>query len=346
MRDLDPRTVNLRTLPIQISRRGFVLNALFVQNNFRHAVKDKGVSHDTMEDRRQYIYRAFHYLEHNDIKSFKPDPRSLGDRHVRFLFADMERRAGAGQLGPSAIQKAHSYLRTFAGWIGKPGLVLPISAYISDETLYRRSYVTKHSKAWDDNGVVPEEVIAAVANFDERVAVQIELMKEFGLRCKEAVMFRPNQDIVTAAQAGKAAAGTAEYLQLRRGTKGGRLRYVPVVTPSQLVAIEHARRVAPGENDSLSDPRYQLVRAIRHQRYVMELFGLTKAMLGVTAHGLRHGYAAERYEAETGVAPPVATAERADVAVDLAARRLVSESLGHSRSQITSVYLGSSRGRA
>jgi integrase len=264
---------------------------------------------------------------------------------VRFLFADMERRAKAGELGPSAIQKAHSYLRTFAGWIGKPGLVLPISAYISDETLYRRSYVTKHSKAWDDNGVVPEGVIATVAEFDERVAVQIELMKEFGLRCKEAVMFRPHQDIVTAAQADKAAAGAAEYLQLRRGTKGGRLRYVPVVTPTQLAAIEHARRVAPGENDSLSDPRYQLVRAIRHQRYVMELFGLTKAMLGVTAHGLRHGYAAERYEAEAGVAPPVATDERADAAVDLAARRQVSEALGHSRTQITSVYLGSSRAR-
>ncbi len=343
MRDLDPRTVNLRTLPIQISRRGFVLHALFVQNNFRHAVKDKGVSHDTMEDRRQTIYRAFHCLEHNDIKSFKLDPRSLSDRHVRFLFADMERRAKAGEFGPSAIQKAHSYLRTFAGWIDKPWLVLPIGAYINDETLYRRSYVTQHSKAWDNNGVAPAEVIAAVAEFDERVAVQIKLMKEFGLRCKEAVMFRPHQDIVTAAQAGKAAASAAEYLQLRRGTKGGRLRYVPAVTPSQLAAIENARRVAPGENDSLSDPRYQLARAIRHQRYVMELFGLTKAMLGVTAHGLRHGYAAERYRAETGVAPPVATAEHADAAVDRAARRLVSESLGHSRGQITSVYLGSSR---
>ena len=342
MRDLDARTVNLRTLPPQFGRRTFVLNAILVQNNFRHAIKDKGVSYDTMEDRRQYIHRAFHFLEHNDIKSFKLDPRSLGDRHVRFLFADMERRAKAGKLGPSAIQKAHSYLRTFAGWIGKPGLVLPIGDYISDETLYRRSYVTKHSKAWGDNGMVPEEVIAAVAEFDDRVAVQIELMKEFGLRCKEAVMFRPHQDSVTAAQAGKVTAGAAEYLQLRRGTKGGRLRYVPAVTPSQLAAIEHARRVAPGENDSLSDPRYQLARAIRHQRYVMELFGLTKAMLGVTAHGLRHGYAAERYEAEAGVAPPVATNERADAAVDRTARRLVSEALGHSRGQITSVYLGQS----
>ena len=133
--------------------------------------------------------------------------------------------------------------------------MLPISAYISDESLYRRSYVTKHSKAWGDNGVVPEEVIAAVAEFDDRVAVQIELMKEFGLRCKEAVMFRPHQDIVTAALAGKAAAGAAEYLQLRRGTKGGRLRYVQVVTPSQLAAIEHARRVAPGRRDQVGQNR-------------------------------------------------------------------------------------------
>ena len=139
MRDLDPRTVNLRTLPLQIGRRTFILNAILIQNNFRHAIKDNGVSYDTMEDRSQYIQPAFHFLEHNDIKSFKLDPRSLGDRHVRFLFADMERRAKAGQLGPSTIQKAHSYLRTFAGWIGKPCLVLPIGAYISDETLYRRT---------------------------------------------------------------------------------------------------------------------------------------------------------------------------------------------------------------
>ena len=108
MRDLDPRTVNLRTLPPQFGRRTFVLNAILIQNNFRHAVKDKGVSYDTMEDRRQYIHRAFHLLEHNDIKSFKLDPRSFGDRHVRFLFADMERRAKAGELGPSAIQDRKS----------------------------------------------------------------------------------------------------------------------------------------------------------------------------------------------------------------------------------------------
>ena len=39
----------------------------------------------------------------------------------------------------------------------------------------------------------------------------------------------------------------------------------------------------------------------------MELFGLTKGMCGVTAHGLQRGFAGESYEAKTGVAPPLAT---------------------------------------
>lgn len=346
MPDLDPRTVNLRTLPLQPKRRVFVLKAVLAQNNWRHAVKDKGVSYATMRDRSRFLRRCFDYLEDNDIKSFKLDPRSFSERHVRFLFADMERRAQAGRFGSSAMQKAHSYLRTFAGWIGKPGLVLPISAYINGKALHERRYVATESKAWVDKGVNAAELIDAVAQFDERVAVQLTMSIEFGLRAKEAVMFRPHQDIVTAAQAGKDGTGTAEFLQLRRGTKGGRLRYVAVATPSQLATVEHARRVAPGENDSLSDPRYQLARAIRHQRYVMELFGLTKAMLGVTTHGLRHQFAGAQYEAKAGVAPPLATDARADPAVDQAARRHVSEALGHSRRQITTVYLGSSSRRA
>ena len=80
---------------------------------------------------------------------------------MRFLFADMERRAKAGKLGPSAIQKAHSYLRTFAGWIGKPGLVLPIGAYISDETLYRPQLRDEAQQGLGRQRRGAEEVIAS-----------------------------------------------------------------------------------------------------------------------------------------------------------------------------------------
>ena len=53
-------------------------------------------------------------------------------------------------------------------------LVLPISACISDEALYRRSHVTTHSKAWDDKGVVSADVIP-VAEFDERADAAVDL---------------------------------------------------------------------------------------------------------------------------------------------------------------------------
>jgi hypothetical protein len=76
-----------------------VLAAILTQHNWRHATKDKGVSHDTMEDRRQFLFRTFDFLQHNREKAFKLDPRSFSGRHVEFLFRHYEQRAKAGTLG-------------------------------------------------------------------------------------------------------------------------------------------------------------------------------------------------------------------------------------------------------
>src|SRR5205085_12548515 len=133
MKKRDIGHIDLGKLPFQPRRCGFVLTELLAQHNWRHAVKDKGVSYDTMEDRRQFLFRTFAYLRDNPTKSFKLDPRSLSGRHVDFLFEHWEQRARAGELGPSSLQKIHSMLRTFAGWIGKPDLVKPLSAYIKDK---------------------------------------------------------------------------------------------------------------------------------------------------------------------------------------------------------------------
>ena len=109
--------------------------------------------------------------------------------------------------------------------------------------------------------------------------------------------------------------------------------------------MARARRVAQREDDSISDPRYTLVQAIRHLRYVMERFGVTKRDLGVTPHGLRHQYAGDEFHSETGEAPPVEGGRPVPKERDQAARLNVSERLGHSRVEITAVYLGSSDSR-
>lgn len=95
------------------------------------------------------------------------------------------------------------------------------------------------------------------------------------------------------------------------------------------------------EQDSISDPTLSLVQAIRHLRYVMERFGVTKAMLGVTPHGLRHQYAGDEYRALTGEAPPVSGGGAVARDLDTAARLAIAGRLGHGRVEISNVYLGS-----
>ena len=193
----DPRYLDLTKLPLQPQRCSYVLSAILAQHNWRHATKNKGVSHETMEDRRQFLFRTFDFLQHNPEKAFKLDPRSFSGRHLEFLFRHYERRAKEGTLGASSLQKFHSFLRTFAAWIGKPNLVKPIGAYIADKALYSRSYVATESKAWRARGVDVRAKIDEVAGYDERAAAALGLIAEFGLRFKEVAMFRPHADIVT-----------------------------------------------------------------------------------------------------------------------------------------------------
>ena len=68
--------------------------------------------------------------------------------------------------------------------------------------------------------------------------------------------------------------------------------------------------------------------------------------LGVgQTHGLRHGYAQTRYRDLMGFDCPAVGGFRSltseEIAKDKEIRMLISEELGHSRINITSVYLGS-----
>jgi integrase len=344
MANTDPRNIDLDKIPLQPQRWKYVLDLILALYNWRHAVKDKGVSYETMEDRRQFLYRLFETLLHNTIKTFKLDPRSLSGRHVDVFMTICRQRAEAGELGPSSLQKYHTHLRTFTAWIGKPNLVKPLSAYFDDAAMFKRNYVATQSKALRAQGVDVDVVITEIEARDARAAAAARLMAAFGLRFKEAVMCRPHADVVTAAQAGKPAGDTGMYLHVHRGTKGGRRRYVPIDTPPRQRAIDYACRIAKDENESVSDPHLELTQALRHLRYVMECCGMTKADLKVTPHGLRHQYAADEYQRATGVLPPVEGGAAPDKVVDTAARLDVAIKLGHGRPGISNAYVGSRTG--
>lgn len=340
-----PRTYEqsaLDDVPLNPKRSAYVLQLILQQHNWQHSSKPKGVSHKTMAERSRFCCWLFDFLRGHP-KHFKLDPRSFSGRHVEAVTQYWLEEARAGRMSPATIQTYFSFLKTFAGWIGKPKLLKPIECYFDDPKLYQRGLATSVDKSWRAKGVDATAVIQEVEAYDVHAAASLKLMQAFQLRFKESVMFRPHTDVITAAQAGKPDAGVAFYLDTHRGTKGGRDRLLAINTAQHLAAIDYARRVTVGINESVSDPRLTLQQAIRRLRYVMERFSITRAGLGVVPHGLRHQGAADDYEGVTGTPPPVAGGSAVDPVLDLQARREIAACLGHGRIAITNAYLGRPR---
>jgi integrase len=341
-RESRPRTYDqpaLDDIPLNPKRSGYVLQLILQQHNWQHSSKPKGVSHKTMAERSRFCCWLFDFLRGHP-KHFKLDPRSFSGRHVEAVTRYWQDEARAGRMSPATIQTYFSFLKTFAGWIGKPKLLKPIACYFDDPKLYQRSLATSVDKSWRSKGVDVVAVIQEVEAYDVHAAASLRLMQAFQLRFKESVMFRPHTDVITAAQAGKPDGDIAFYLDTHRGTKGGRARLFPINNNLRQEAIDYARRATVGVNESVSDPRLTLQQAIRRLRYVMERFGITHADLGVVPHGLRHQGAADDYEGITGTPPPVAGGSAVDPALDLHARREIAARLGHGRVEIVDAYCG------
>jgi len=292
-----------------------------------------------MAERARFCLWLFKFLRDHP-RHYKLDPRTFSGRHVEVVTRHWQAEAKVGRMSPATIQTYFSFMKTFAGWIGKPKLLKPIGAYFDDPRLYQRSLASGVDKSWRTQGVDVDAVIREVEIYDVHAAASLRLMRAFYLRFKETVMLRPHVDVVTAAQAGQPESGIAFYLDSHRGTKGGRERMIPIDSPLRDAAIEYARRVAVGQQDSVSDPRLNLRQALRRLRYVMERHGITRDALGVTPHGLRHQGAMDDYMVMTGQLPPVAGGQAVAPEIDHLARQTIASSLGHGRTQITDAYLG------
>jgi integrase len=331
----------LADIPLNPRRYGYVLQLILQQHNWRHSSKHKGVSYKTMEEHKRFCQWMFDFLRQHPKhpKHYKLDPRSFSGRHVDAIAGYWQEKARVGRISPATIQTYFSFMKTFRGWIGKPQLVKPIQCYFEDPAMYQRSI----DKSWRAKGVDADAVIREVEAYDVRATASLKLMQAFQLRFKESVMLRPRSDFISAAQAGmpdESAGGVAFYLDTHRGTKGGRERMFPIDNALHQSAIDYARRVTIGVNESVSDPSLSLLQALRRLRYVMERFGVTRAGLGVVPHGLRHQGAADDYQEITHSLPPIAGGMAVDAELDMQARAEIAGRRGHGRIGITSAYLG------
>ncbi len=332
------------------------LQAILDEHNHRHGRRNKGVSHNTQMARANGLFRCFDLLRRLGLD---PSPENLRGKHIEKLMqywtahpeiAPLCRQKNGVSmlrkpLSAAYIQQQLSFLRVFSTWIGKPGMVLPPEHYVDNAALVARTYTAQADKSWSGHGLDAEQAIAAVAKIDERVAAQLSLLLHFGLRRKEAVMFCPHVAIVPAHAVPHTHAVSDRYLaflRVKRGTKGGRLRFTAVRTDAQRQALDLTRSLARYPSSHLGHPGLTLKQSLNRFDNVMRKAGISMKQLGVTPHGLRHQFAGDLFFDITELPAPVRGSNiEGDPEVIKAAYLEVARQLGHNRPQISNAYLGS-----
>jgi integrase len=215
----------------------------------------------------------------------------------------------------------------------------------STRIIPQREYVTNEDRS------VPEQVYQAVRDnlaaggLDQRrLAVEIDLMRHLGLRHEEARKFNPDRAVL---QSGD--------VHVSDGTKGGRERTIAAdqISDQARAAIDAAREYVTDRGSLI--PSGMTERQWETKSYdLAQGAGLSKEECGASFHGLRHGYAQDRYEVLTGWPCPAkgGTIEQAHAVggdnwreIDRDARLLLKTEMGHGpdRDSVISVYIGSWR---
>lgn len=289
----------------------------------------KGVaSYKTQDERRATILLAVAQLWMLGFRIRKLE--SLSAKHVEALVTYWHEDG----LSASMLHTRLSMLRVACDWMGKRNVVKDITDYLPKEAVCRSTVVTE-SKAWDAKQVDPLQIIQLAKQVDERLAAMLTMQHFFGLRVKESIMLCPNKALIDG--------GTA--IEVHEGTKGGRPRRIEIETTDQRHAIDYAREVAmKGNTKRLRWPDCTWKQAQnRFYNLVRKRLGITASDLGVTPHGLRHGFAQRDYRRQTGLPTPVegGALGRIDREKHQMASLTTSRALGHGRIDVTTGYYGS-----
>ena len=269
---------------------------------------------------RRAMFRLFaKQLEENGYNIRKMTPHDLKGRHVNKLL-EQWRKDG---ISTATIKNRMSALRWWAKEINNEGAVKSNV----ELNIERRVFVTNESKAISLENI-------DLSKIDENIAQSLRLQDSFGLRREESMKFQP--EFALDGQW----IDNAKYIVLKpTWTKGKRGRTIPISNENQRKELRKAYALAQKNGGSMI-PKEKSYKAHKSN------FEAVTHALGVgQTHGLRHGYAQTRYLELMGFPCPAVGGSRSlsadEFAKDKEVRMLISEELGHSRINITSVYLGS-----
>jgi len=231
-------------------------NELFKHHGNTAARSGKEVSFGTTHIRRAYLKQDFHRLRTGKLvkiengqevseQRFKlASPRNLKQKHIRALINDWLTR----EYSVPYLHNKLSVIRVFCGWIGKPNLVPSTAEVIMDPRYRHRSQVAVTDKTWSGCGIDVTQKILEIAGTDPRVAMVLDLMRVFSLRQREASLLCPHLS------------DQAAYLDINRGTKGGRSRTHKIDTPEERAVLESYVSAHPLETVAASLPAETLRR--------------------------------------------------------------------------------------
>lgn len=253
----------------------------------------------------------------------------ISAKQIKLMFLALEKEGWSA----SWMANVNTVVRRFGIWIGKPDMCPRLPQLLEQPWSAQRRYAATDPKDWESKQIDVEMYLCKIELVSPVTALQLRLAKAFGVRVQEFLMFRPEK-----AQRG-------DHLYVQDGTKGGRPRLVPIETDEQRDLLEQAKEIAKSHPLGLivAKKGLSLKQATNHFYNTVRKAGVSRKALGVTTHGLRHGYACAIYKKLTGADAPVLGGKFVQPEVDKAARMDVAERLGHSRTQITSAYLGSHR---
>lgn len=243
----------------------------------------------------------------------------------------------AGQLSAATAQNYLSAVNVILS-LARGDYALRVKP-VSEAGFPSRSGIAKINKS-----VSLEAHKSAINQATEVISIMLALQRSLGLRFEESAKIDA-QKVLSGYGIGK------NFVTITDGTKGGRIREVPIFSYSQIQALQRAASYQAKHHQRSMIPNAKSYKDFRNDAYNQI------RNLGINFHGERHAYAQERYKQLMGFNAPVVEgttslanlrfeAFRLGVPVsllkekDFLVRLQISTELGHCRISITRSYLG------
>lgn len=268
-------------------------------------------SHETQGARQHILFQIANELVDGNYKL--RNIHGFKQKHVRYLNQHWQAKG----INVATIKNRNAQLRWLCEKLGKTNVV-PSNGELG---IGKRQYANAVNKAIELHDIDLTKIT------NPHLLISLHLQRHLGLRREEALKIKPHL------------ADKGNHIILQPSwCKGGRGRIVPILTPEARHWLDEAKKLTTHPDQSLIPPEKTYIQ----HRY---LYDKQTRRAGIKhAHGLRHAYAQDRYKELTGWecpkrgGPTAQELTKEQKQIDIKARLIISEALGHSRVQIVANY--------